>query len=71
MYPYNKYPIFGMRNLFWCIIMVRDDDNVKFEDKKHNKATSERSKQFAEELKFQATILKLMNFSRLLRSVHG
>ena len=35
---------------FWCIIMVRDDDNIKFADEKQNKPTSERIEQFAEDL---------------------
>jgi len=48
MYPYNIYPIFGMRIQFWCIIMLKDDDNVKFTYEKQNKATSERAKQFEE-----------------------
>ena len=49
MYPYNIYPIFGMKIQFWCIIMVADDDNVKFADEKPKETTSERVKQFAEE----------------------
>ena len=35
---------------FWCIIMVRDDDNIKFADEKQNKPTSKRIEQFAEDL---------------------
>ena len=35
---------------FWCIIMVRDDDNIKFADEKQNKPYSERIEQFAEDL---------------------
>ena len=48
MYPYNIYPIFGMRIQFWCIIMLKDDNNVKFADEKQKDATSKRAKQFEE-----------------------
>ncbi len=39
---------------FWCIIMVRDDDNIKFADEKQNKPTSERIQQFAEDLEISS-----------------
>ena len=48
MYPYNIYPIFGMRIQFWCIIMLKDDDNVKLAYEKEKKVASERAKQFEE-----------------------
>ena len=43
-----------LEDIFWCIIMVRDDDKVKIADKKQEKIPSESVKQFAEDLEISS-----------------
>ena len=43
-----------MRIQFWCIIMVRDDNNIKLADEKQDKPPSERLSQFAEDLEISS-----------------